>query len=461
MSLDLEKVAIRRLLDTATTDLYNRLSPELFSGRNKTLYKKIEKFYTSNLRIPTFAEFLSLPHTEEALEYLENEIRSEEIEAADVNSYFIADMLQDHYIRGNTIKFLNGFVDELEDLSHVEIMESINTHVLNLNKAIPETTELFDIGKIDTLPTQDSFVMYPSGLHPDYDNKNGGLALQELVMLGGRRGSGKSIIATNLAFKQFLMGGTAVFMSIEMRYLEVYYRLMSMMSGISFLDMMLGKLTQTQKYALAQAKLSHVYNSTGGKREQLLEDLKRDMNFEIFDKRVAQGELLFKDNRFIIIDNPELTISRIDHYLNMLTKKHKIKLVVVDYLNIIKIEDRMNWQSQILLADSLKGLARKYNITIISPYQIDAAGEARFAKGVLDSADRSFRFMPADLNENADPNILTFDTAKIRNGVSMKFDVRMNWDCVRIENEGVNLDAVMNPKTFGKYGGEESNRDIG
>ena len=35
-------------------------------------------------------------------------------------------------------------------------------------------------------------------------------------------------------------------------------------------------------------------------------------------------------------------------------------------------------------------MAQEYDCTVISPYQIDASGEARFAKGILDAADAAF-----------------------------------------------------------------------
>jgi hypothetical protein len=118
----------------------------------------------------------------------------------------------------------------------------------------------------------------------------------------------------------------------------------------------------------------------------------------------------------------------------------------------------MDWKSQIGISDSLKTLARKYKVIMLSPYQIDASGEARFAKGVLDSADKSFRFMPSDLNE--DPNALPFETAKIRNGKAMKFNVHMDWNCLRIDS---NKSKAISGRILNKYGDDEKEqgRDLG
>ena len=76
----------------------------------------------------------------------------------------------------------------------------------------------------------------------------------------------------------------------------------------------------------------------------------------------------------------------------------------------------------------------------------------RFAKGILDSADRSFNFFPPD--ENGDNNRVAVHTTKIRNGRTMNFDIGMNWECTKVVASDSNL---INEKPFAaaKYGSEE------
>ena len=58
MSLDLQKVTIRRLLETQNHDLYSKLVAPYFSGANSIVYNKIQSFYKANMRIPSLEEFL-------------------------------------------------------------------------------------------------------------------------------------------------------------------------------------------------------------------------------------------------------------------------------------------------------------------------------------------------------------------------------------------------------------------
>ena len=236
-----------------------------------------------------------------------------------------------------------------------------------------------------------------------------------------------------MALTRFLEGSTTAVFSIEMRYKEVYDRLMSMVSNVPFLDIFKNKTTPSQKVQLAKAKLETFYKPSDI-ASNLLHELEITRDFVTFEKRIKIEKPPMTDHRLFIIDDESLTLNRIDHYCNLFASKYPdFTMGVVDYVNIIKHEDQKNWQTQILIADALKTLARKHDVTMLSPYQIDASGEARFAKGILDSADRSFNFFPPPEDEERSlDSKITIHTTKIRNGRHMSFDVQMDWECVRI-----------------------------
>jgi hypothetical protein len=56
----MQKIALRRLLITQSTDFYNKLVTKFFSDTNLLLFRKVVKFYESNMRIPTMQEFYEL-----------------------------------------------------------------------------------------------------------------------------------------------------------------------------------------------------------------------------------------------------------------------------------------------------------------------------------------------------------------------------------------------------------------
>ena len=118
----------------------------------------------------------------------------------------------------------------------------------------------------------------------------------------------------------------------------------------------------------------------------------------------------------------------------------KLKVVVVDYINQIVLEgtDQYDWKPQIEISKKLKNLARKYEIVMVSPYQIDASGEARFAKGILDAADIALTMEAHDKETNA----ISFETTKIRGGKEMAFTCPIDWDTLRISPQSVDKPAA-------------------
>lgn len=455
MALDLQKLALRRLLENKNSEFYSKVSPVYFTGANSALFDRIQSFYKANVRIPTVDEFQVLKKESSLQEYFDTQILDEANKYDEVADEFLLSQLQDYYIREETISFLDKFINELSDLEKVEIIDKFQTHLLNLNKALPLTDELYDVAELDFFPNPDDFILYPSGLSAEYDSENGGLALQELVLLGGRRGSGKSIISLNLAINRFLQGNTVSFFTIEMRYKEVYDRLLSILSGVPFLSIFKNDISENQKLSLVKAKLDNFY-----KKDSILDDwfkeLVENKDFKLFEKKIKMEKPPLKDNRFFIIDDESLTLNRIDHYCNMFSNQYnKFNMAIVDYINIIKHEDSKDWKAQITLAESLKSMSRKFNLTMLSPYQIDATGEARFAKGILDSADRSFAFFPAKEGENREQdNKLNIHTTKIRNGKHMSFDVYMDWSCVKIDPNQSNA-INEKPHRGAMYGDDE------
>ena len=166
------------------------------------------------MRLPSTDEITALRKDIGLQEYIENQILDEENHNETIADEFLVSQLQDFYIRDETIHFLDKFVDNLDDYEKVEIVDQFQNHLLKLNQAIPHDDELYDVAELEFFPSEDDFKIYPSGLSAEFDNVNGGVATQELVMLGGRRGSGKSIISLNLALNRFLQGNTVAFFTI-------------------------------------------------------------------------------------------------------------------------------------------------------------------------------------------------------------------------------------------------------
>jgi hypothetical protein len=137
MTVDIQKIALRRLLSTQSTDFYNKLVSKFFNDTNLIIFRKIVKFYEKNMRIPTMQEFYESQKIENIKDYLSSQIYVDTPEEQYLSSQFIADQLQDYFIREETINWLDKFMDQLEHLERIEIIDSIQNHILELHKFLP------------------------------------------------------------------------------------------------------------------------------------------------------------------------------------------------------------------------------------------------------------------------------------------------------------------------------------
>jgi replicative DNA helicase len=224
---------------------------------------------------------------------------------------------------------------------------------------------------------------------------------------------------------QYLMGNSSVYFSIEMRAQEVFSRTMSILADVNNTNLMRGQSSQRDMMTLAHHRAEMFVDA-----QDLLEDYLVHKDFDKFEQKLNHEKLLKPDNQMVIIDDQRLTIPNIDLHLQNFKAQFgdKLKLVVVDYVNQIVADDMYNWQTQLTLSKELKNLARKHNVCIVAPYQIDATGEARYSKGILDAADRAFILKP----QEHETGVFSFETTKMRNGTPMNFSSTISWNSLKI-----------------------------
>ena len=132
-------------------------------------------------------------------------------------------------------------------------------------------------------------------------------------------------------------------------------------------------------------------------------------NIEIlinFTKKLSVGELTPEQQVDVIYD-PSLTLGKIRAELDKKVSILKPSVIIVDYINQVKRSNipsrsggQYDWTEQIEVSKALKSMAQEYEVCVFSPYQTDATGEARFAKGILDAADAAYSLEAWDEVDN-------------------------------------------------------------
>ena len=189
----------------------------------------------------------------------------------------------------------------------------------------------------------------------DLDNMLGGMQNSDLIILAGRPSMGKTALATNIAFnaaKYFSQEenkGSVVMFSLEMSAEQIGLRILAEQSKISSDKLRKGEINEKDSL-----KLQNTYQEIN------------NLNF-FFD------------------DSPNLTVSELRSKLRRYKNNFNIKLVLIDYLQLIKPEsnrdNRVNELSEI--TRNLKQLAKEFDLPVISLSQLSRQVENREDKRPL------------------------------------------------------------------------------
>ena len=407
----IEKLLIKEICDHQNVDMLLKTEPQWFLDKNcASLFTFIKKFFNDYSRIPTLKELESL----NKLDFLKD-VPSTEL------SYYLVDLLKDRYYKNKLYENLYSLIEESDDYSFPELLDKTTATVVTLSEFLPNNKdEQFVVGDILDIELVNK---KPIGLGKfDYVNK--GMANSEILLLGGHRGSGKSILALHCALYNYKVNKESVaFLSLEMRTPEVLARLDSMISEVPALKILSNDLTYEERCRILNARAGIFKNVfTDAYKEFQNAILNSGENYKAVVE--AYQKIPYKPQKFYIIDVPSASMSKIHYILTKLKHTDNIGMGVIDYLNIIvdtNVTDLYDWKSQTNKANTLKMLARQLDIKIITPFQTNEDGGVKYAKSIEDPVDYSLIFKRKD-----NSSIINIATSKIRNGEHVKFALQMD-----------------------------------
>jgi len=223
---------------------------------------------------------------------------------------------------------------------------SFNSSLVKFDDAMKQTIEMASAA----YKNEGGIVGVPTGLR-DLDDKLGGLHQSDLIIIAGRPSMGKTSLATNIAFhaanniQDSGRKSSVAFFSLEMSSVQLITRLISAETGLSSEKLRTGKLAD------------HEW---------------KQLNVKVGDLEKAP---LFID------DTPALSIFDLRAKARRLASQHQIKLIVVDYLQLMTAGNNNkagNREQEIsTISRNLKSLAKELNIPVIALSQLSRAVETR------------------------------------------------------------------------------------
>lgn len=433
--MDVSAVVLNKLITESNLDCWAKLKLTFLDPAYSSVYTLLSKHYDKYSVLPSFDD-LEITSRDTSAEKMVAAIKL--ADALDINAEVALDALIDLYTQNTTISLLDKFIDKLPLYDTAEIKENLSNIVQTLDEKTLTTEGVYSMNDIMVFMRPDELsknTVY-LGLNNAFDAMVRS-SRQELILIGGKRGSGKSIVSSNIQISQYEAGFTSAYFTIEMIARETLQRNMSILANVNHQNLKNGVLTDAELLSVVKARAS-MFNDSAA---LVSEFIKTRDQFKFEENLVKQCSLKDK-GQVIIIDDRALTLSALDLHLGKIKAKFgdNFTTAVVDYLNQIVVPggNQFDWQPQIDVSKKLKELARKYDILIVSPYQIDEKGEARFARGILDAADVA---LVLDANTKED-NAISFDTTKIRGAKELKVTSGISWDTLRISPQSIETPTV-------------------
>ncbi|MBA2311122.1 MAG: replicative DNA helicase [Pseudonocardiales bacterium] len=186
----------------------------------------------------------------------------------------------------------------------------------------------------------------PTGL-ADLDKETNGLHAGQMIIIAARPGIGKSTLGLDICRSASVKHGmTSVIFSLEMSRSEIVMRLLSAEARIRLTDMRSGRMSDDDWTRLAR-RMSEVSEAP-----------------------------LFID------DSPNLTMMEIRAKARRLRQRHDLKLIVVDYMQLMtsgrKVESRQQEVSE--FSRQLKLLAKEVEVPVVAISQLNRGPEQRTDK---------------------------------------------------------------------------------
>ena len=393
-----------------------------------SLYQVIDKHCSTFHKLPTIDDL--------KLEIRDSGTRDKlyAVEAVEIDSApdMLLEYLKNEYTQKQILDSLEDFVDNSVAFENAqESVDHLHQIVLDIENRVDLDDPQESMQRIDLFEPEEDIAKYiPLGLNAEYDHVVQ-FSPRDLVMMGGKRGAGKSVICANIANNVIASGKSAMYFTIEMDSRDIIQRCCSIATNVPFSRLRTKNLSITEWESVATW-----WSGRFVLGQDRLKEYKQHRDFDKFHSKLKEGELL-PTQQLDVIYEPSLTLAKIRAELDKKVRPLNVGVIIVDYINQVKRSSlpgrgqQYDWTEQIEVSKALKEMAQEYNCTVLTPYQTDASGEARFAKGILDACDAAYTLETWD-HEDA---CMTFNCVKMRRGGMDSFTSTVDWDTLKIGPE--------------------------
>jgi replicative DNA helicase len=432
--VNIASALLKQIIVQNDMNTWSNLKENYLPSEYQPVFGALEKHIDNYSALPDF-ESLKYEIRDRSIQEKIFAIEAVEVE---VDAWLLLDYLKNEYAQIEILDELDKYVDSTVALASAEEnIEQLQEIVLKVSDKVDVKPPEESMESISLFDSQEELGRYVQlGFNNDFDSRIQ-FSPKDLVMVGGKRGAGKSVTCCNIASTVYNKGKSALYFTIEMDSRSILQRICSISTQVPFNNLRNRQLSPDQWKTVAGWWANRF---EGG--DELLPNFYSTGDFDTFHKDLTKLDL-DKGQQIDVIYDPNLTLGKIQSELDKKVNQLDIGVVVVDYINQVKRHNapsrsgQYEWTEQIEVSKKLKTYAQEYNTMFFAPYQTDATGEARFAKGILDAADAAFNLETWEKGSE----VVTFFNTKMRNNEMLDFTSVVNWNTLTIGPQ-----SGMNPK---------------
>jgi hypothetical protein len=432
--LNIASALLKQIIVQKDLDTWAKLKEHYLPGEYQSIFRILDKHIDNYQDLPQF-EDLQYEVRDRKLQEKIFAIESVDVE---VDAWLLLDYLKNEYAQIEILDELDKYIDNTVAMATAEEnIEQLQEIVLRVSDKVDVKPPEESMQSISLFEDDKELASYlPLGLNSEYDSQIQ-FSPKDLVLVGGRRGAGKSLTCCNLASNVYDSGRSALYFTIEMDSRQILQRICSVSTKIP--------LRRLRSKMLSSEEWSRVGGWWAGRFDgghDLLPEFEKTHDFDTFHKNLTKLPL-HKERQLDVIYDPALTLSKIQSELDKKVNQLDVGVVIVDYLNQVKRHNapsrsgQYDWTEQIEVSKKMKLYAQEYETLFFAPYQTDASGEARFAKGILDAADAAFSLETWEQSDNC----MTFNCTKMRSNRMESFTSEVDWETLKIGPA-----SALNPK---------------
>jgi len=358
-AVDLEEVVIGAMMidKKGVDEVIDILHPDVFyKDAHRYIYEAIFKLFESSEPVDLLTVSAEL-RKEGRLELVGGDfylIKLTQKVASSAHIEFHARIILQKYIQRSLIKISSEIIEDAynESTDVFDLLDTAEAKLYEVTqgnlKRSAETAQNLVIQakkKIEEISNKDGLSGIPSGFDK-LDRLTSGWQPSDLVIIAARPGMGKTALTLSMARNIAVNSNIPVaFFSLEMSSVQLITRLISSETGLSSEKLRTGRL---EKHEWEQ------------------------LNVKV---KALETAPLFID------DTPSLSIFDLRAKARRLASQHKIKLIVLDYLQLMTAGGSQkggNREQEIsTISRNLKALAKELNIPVIALSQLSRAVETR------------------------------------------------------------------------------------